>query len=89
MGATRANEGLRAETREQIKQIVCDVLEVDPAAVTDSTLFVEELDADSLRTIEILAEMERILGIDLSKAPIEGMASLEGVYTVVAEHQAK
>ncbi|MGW1675298.1 acyl carrier protein [Streptomyces sp. NPDC002324] len=89
MSAARAAEGLSAETRAQVKEIVCDVLEVDPAAVTDETLFVEELDADSLRTIEMLAEMERALGIDLSKAPIEGMVNLHGVYTVIAEHEAK
>jgi acyl carrier protein len=81
--------GLSAETRAAIKQIVCDVLEVDPADVTDSTLFVEELDADSLRTIEILAEMERLLGFDLSKAPIDGMVDLDGVYAVVAGLEAK
>lgn len=89
MAATRATEGLSTETRAQIKQLVCDVLEVDPEDVTDTTLFVEELDADSLRTIEILAEMERTLGYELSKAPIESLINLDGVYAVVAELEAK
>ncbi|QLJ04405.1 acyl carrier protein [Streptomyces sp. NEAU-sy36] len=89
MSATRAGKELSAETRAAIKKIVCDVLEVDPADVTDTTRFVEDLDADSLRTIEILAEMERTLGFDLSAAPIEGMTNLDGVYAVVAESEAK
>ncbi|MFD7498604.1 acyl carrier protein [Streptomyces sp. NPDC059832] len=89
MSAARAGEGLSTETRAAIKKIVCDVLEVDPADVTGTTLFVEDLDADSLRTIEILAEMERLLGFDLSTAPIEGMINLDGVYAVVAERGTK
>lgn len=89
MSATRAGEGLSAETRAAIKQIVCDVLDVDPAEVTGTTRFVEDLDADSLRTIEILAELERVLGYNLSDAPIDGMVDLDGVYAVVAELDAK
>lgn len=89
MSAIRSGVELSSERKDQIKAIVCDVLEVDPAEVLDTTLFVEELDADSLRTLEILAEMERTLGIDLAQAPIEGMINLDGVYAVVAEFEAK
>ncbi|MCX5375333.1 acyl carrier protein [Streptomyces sp. NBC_00091] len=89
MSAIRSGVELSPERKEQIKAIVCEVLEVDPAEVLDSTLFVEELDADSLRTIEMLADLERTLGIDLADAPIEGMVNLDGVYAVVAESEAK
>ncbi|ATZ23955.1 acyl carrier protein [Streptomyces lavendulae] len=89
MSATRSGVELSPERKAQVKEIVCEVLEVDPAEVLDSTLFIEELDADSLRTIEMLAGLERTLGIDLAEAPIEGMVNLDGVYAVVAESEAK
>lgn len=75
--------------KADIKDIVCDILELELDEVTDTSLFMEEHDADSLRTIEILASLERTFGITLKQSELSRMVNLAGVYAVVAEAQVK
>ncbi|MDX3100835.1 acyl carrier protein [Nonomuraea angiospora] len=80
-----AAAGLDSEQRSLIKGIVCDILEIDPAEITDDSLFQEDYDADSLRAIEILAAIERACKVTIDQAELSRMTSLNGVYAVVAE----
>jgi acyl carrier protein len=73
------------ERQQTIKEIVCDILEIDPEEVTQTSLFKEEHDADSLRAIEILASLEREFGAVINQSELGRMVNLEGVYDVVAE----
>ncbi|MER5210237.1 acyl carrier protein [Streptomyces sp. NPDC002838] len=77
--------GLDAARKQQIKEIVCDILEIDEDEVTETSLFKEEHDADSLRAIEILAALERTQNVTIDQTELNRMVNLEGVYTVVAE----
>ncbi len=70
---------------ETIKDIVCDILEIDPDEVTQTSLFAEDHDGDSLRAIEILAALEREFGITIDQAELPRMVNLAGVHEVVAE----
>ncbi|MFE7615618.1 acyl carrier protein [Streptomyces sp. NPDC057496] len=80
---------LSTERKAEIKEIVCDILDLDLDEVTDTSLFKEEHDADSLRTIEILSAMERTFDIALEQAELSRMTNLAGVYAVVAEAEGK
>lgn len=71
--------------KQEIKEIVCDILEIDEDEVTETSLFKEEHDADSLRAIEILAALERTQNVTIDQAELSRMVNLEGVYIVVAE----
>jgi acyl carrier protein len=75
--------------KQQIKEIVCDILELEPEEVTETSLFKEDHGADSLRAIEILANLERAFGVLIDQAELARMVNLEGVYTVVGESAAK
>lgn len=76
------------ERQARIKEIVCDVLELDEDEVTETSLFREDHDADSLRAIEILASLEREFGIVIDQAELSRMVNLAGVYEVVGEASA-
>jgi acyl carrier protein len=69
----------------RIKQIVCDVLELEEGEVTDTSLFSEDHDADSLRAIEILASLEKAFGVVIDQSELTRMVNLNGVYEVVTE----
>ncbi|GAA1703831.1 acyl carrier protein [Streptomyces yatensis] len=73
------------ERRETIKEIVTDILEIDPDEVTETSLFKEEHDADSLRAIEILAALERTFNIVIEQSELSRMVNLRGVYEVVSD----
>ncbi|GAA0373512.1 acyl carrier protein [Actinoallomurus spadix] len=76
---------LDGERKEKIKDIVCDILEIEPAEVTETSMFKEDHDADSLRAIEILAALERTFDIVIDQAELSRMENLQGVYAVVDE----
>jgi acyl carrier protein len=68
-----------------IKQIVSDILEIEPADMSPTSLFKEDHDADSLRAIEILASLEKAFGIEIPQEALARMVNLSGVHLVVAE----
>jgi acyl carrier protein len=68
-----------------IKQIVSDILEIEPADMSPTSLFKEDHDADSLRAIEILASLEKAFGIEIPQEALARMVNLQGVFQVVAE----
>ncbi|MER6623320.1 phosphopantetheine-binding protein [Streptomyces sp. NPDC000931] len=73
------------ERVQKIKEIVCDILEIDENEVTETSLFKEEHDADSLRSIEILAGLEKEFSVTIDQSELPRMIHLKGVYEVVAE----
>ncbi|APE24987.1 MULTISPECIES: acyl carrier protein [Streptomyces] len=76
---------ISAEQRAQIKEIVCEILEIEPAEVTDTSLFKEDHNADSLGSIEILSSLERTFQIEIDQTELVRMVNLDGVVAVVQE----
>lgn len=76
---------ITADDRQQIKKIVCDILELEDDEITETSLFVEEHDADSMRLIEILSSLELNLKVTLEQSDLVRMVNLAGVYEVVSE----
>ncbi|MEU6627723.1 acyl carrier protein [Streptomyces parvus] len=74
-----------AAGRARIKEIICDILEIEADEMTDTSRFKEDHEADSMGAIEILSQLERAFGIDIDQAELARMVNLEGVVTVVDE----
>jgi acyl carrier protein len=70
--------------KEELREIVAEVLELEPFELADDGDFVEEYDADSLRAIEILARIEKRYGVEIPQAELPNMTDLNAVYGVVA-----
>ena len=68
---------------QQIKDIVCEILEIDAEELTMQSLFKEDHDADSLLSIEILARLEKEFGVTIDQAELARMTNLEGVCAIV------
>lgn len=75
--------------RDQIRTIICEILEIEPDEVTMTSRFAEDHGADSLRAIEILAALERTFNITIDQAELGRMVNLEGVEEVVHEASAQ
>lgn len=73
------NEGRRAE----VKELVCELLELDESEVTDTSRFVDDHAADSLTLIEILAGLEKRFNVVIAQTDVPRMVSLNGVYEVL------
>lgn len=72
---------------EVIRNVIAEVLEVDAASIQGTVSFVTDLGADSLRVIEILARLERELGVCIAQSALMRMDCLDAVVEVVAESQ--
>ncbi|MEV7730381.1 acyl carrier protein [Streptomyces sp. NPDC087917] len=74
---------LTAEQDSQLREIILEVLELDQAELTDTSSFIEDHDADSLLAIEILARIEKDLGVTIPQDALIEMGNLDGVRAVV------
>ncbi|OCC09199.1 acyl carrier protein [Streptomyces sp. PTY087I2] len=78
-----------SDRRSVIKEIVCDILEIEEDEVTDTSLFIDDQGADSLRAIEILASLEKEFSVTIDQSELTRMINLEAVHQVVAEASAR
>jgi acyl carrier protein len=76
---------LTDDMRAKVKDIVCDILELEPNEVTETNSFAEDLGADSMQTIEVLASLELNFGVVIQQSELERMVNLAGVYEVLAD----
>lgn len=71
---------------EELREIVAEVLELEPEEITDTADFVDEYGADSLRAIEILARIEKRYRIEIPQSELTKMQNLRAVYDEVARY---
>jgi len=67
----------------EIREIIAEVLELDPDEIRDTSHFTEDHGADSLRVIEILARLEKTYQTDIPQKELDNMTNLTAVYHVV------
>ncbi len=75
----------RESVLEELREMIAEVLEVEPEEITDTSKFVEEHDADSLRAIEILARVEKKYKVEVPQEKLAEMHDLTAVYDTLAE----
>lgn len=83
---TASQQAPNAERLEDIREIVTEVLEIEPEELGDTDLFIEDHGADSLRAIEILARLEKKYRVEIPQSELPKMVNLTAVYSVLAEH---
>jgi acyl carrier protein len=73
------------EQKRQVKDIICEILEIEPDDLKETDSFVEDHGADSLLAIEILAKLETTLDVTIEQTELSRMTTLENVYVVLSE----
>ena len=64
------------EIVKKVKGIIIDKLGVEPTEVTETASFTNDLGADSLDTVELLLEFERVFGIKISDEETSSIATV-------------
>ena len=75
----------KEEIVKQVKDIIVDKLGVEESAVTESASFTNDLGADSLDTVELLMEFERVFEIKIPDEETSGIATVGDAIAKVAE----
>ena len=73
------------EIVKQVKAIIVDKLGVEESEVTESASFTNDLGADSLDTVELLMEFERVFGIKIPDEETSTIATVKDAIDKVKE----
>ena len=74
-----------ADTFEQVKNIIVELLAVDPAKVTKEARFREDLEADSLDLVEMVMEFEDEFGGEISDEDAQKLTTVGDVVAYLEE----
>lgn len=77
------------DVMDELREMIAEVLEEDPENITETSLFVEEHEADSLRAIEILARIEKKYKVEVPQERLADMVNLRAVYDTLVEFSAE
>lgn len=61
---------------EKLKEIIAEILSVDPREVTEETKFLEDLCADSLDVYQIVMGIEEAFDIEISEEDISRITTV-------------
>ena len=73
------------EIVKQVKDIIVDKLGVEESEVTETASFTNDLGADSLDTVELLMEFEKVFGIKIPDEETSGIATVGDAIAKVPE----
>ena len=73
------------EIVSKVKGIIVDKLGVEPSEVTETANFTNDLGADSLDTVELLMEFEKVFGIEIPDEETNTIATDKDTIDKVAE----
>ncbi|MBO4263239.1 MAG: acyl carrier protein [Bacteroidales bacterium] len=73
------------EIVKKVKGIIVDKLGVEPSEVTETSNFTNDLGADSLDTVELLMEFEKVFKIKIPDEETSTIATVKDAVDKVAE----
>lgn len=75
----------REDIVKKVKAIIVDKLGVEESEVTESANFTNDLGADSLDTVELLMEFEKVFGIKIPDEETSTIATVQDAIDKVEE----
>jgi acyl carrier protein len=70
---------------DRIIDVVAAQLEIDPDQIGETSRLVEDLDADSLALVSVLAGLEREFRVSIDTTEIPRMTDVRGIQAVLAD----
>lgn len=74
------------DTAARVKKVVAETLKVDPAMVKDSSRFVEDLGAESIQSVELVAAFEEEFDIEMDEQGALGVKDVGTAVTFIEKH---
>jgi acyl carrier protein len=73
----------RSERIQQLRDIITEVLDLEPGELTETSDFVNDHAADSLLAIDMIASIERETGVHIPNEALPEMTNLNAVVELV------
>ena len=75
-----------SDTADRVKRVVAETLHVDLERVTDRSRFVEDLGAESIQSVELVAGFEEEFDINLDEEAALQVKSVGDAVTFIERH---
>ncbi len=69
---------------ERVKRVVAETLEIDATSIDDSARFVEDLGAQSIQSVELVAAFEEEFDIDMDDDEALAVKTVDGAVEFIA-----
>ncbi|MDR3194010.1 MAG: acyl carrier protein [Tannerella sp.] len=66
-----------SDIASKVKEIIADKLSIDESGVTNEASFTNDLGADSLDTVELIMEFEKVFGISIPDDKAEKISTVK------------
>jgi acyl carrier protein len=76
----------RNEILTRVKDVVSNVLKMDPSEITDDANFVFDLGADSMQSIELVAGFEEEFGIEMDQEKALEIQNIDDAVNFISQH---
>jgi acyl carrier protein len=74
-----------SDVADRVRRVVARTLKVDQARVTDKARFVEDLGAESMQSVELVAAFEEEFDIDMDEQAALGVKSVGAAVTFIQD----
>jgi len=71
--------------REEVKALICEIIEVEPEKLADEAKFVDDLGVDSLMALEILASLEKKYRVKIPEDKLMSLVNLKQTVELMEE----
>jgi len=71
---------------DDVKEVVVEQLDCDPAEVKEDSKFIEDLGADSLDVVELVMALEEKFDIEIPDEDAEGIMTVQDAIKYVEDH---
>lgn len=72
-----------SDTQDRVKDVVARTLKIDQGRVTDDARFVEDLGAESMQSIELIAAFEEEFDIEMDEEAAIGVKTVGDAVTFI------
>ena len=72
---------------EKLRDMICDQLDLDPENVTEESLIIEDLGADSLDIVDLVMTIEEEFNVEVPDEEIENIRTVGDVVKFIEARQ--
>lgn len=77
---------MSADVRERVIKVVAETLNLEPAQVSDESKFVEDLGAESMQSVELIAAFEEEFDIEMDEEEALDVKTVGKAVDFIAAH---
>lgn len=71
---------------DELVDIIAEIAEVEPSEIGPETNFINDLDMDSIDSLEIVALLEKKYDIKITEDELPSLATMAGLMELISKH---